>query len=80
MTENQKSEFIKVWLELVAQYHHHDHIADESDSDAIAEQFHTMQAEQYRNQLIGMQKCLDIIGYELTVVDGFPTIVKKDSQ
>lgn len=80
MTENQKSEFIKVWFELLSQYHHHDHIADDIEDDPIAEEFHTIQAEQYRNQLMGMQKCLDIIGYELTVIDGFPAIVEKDAQ
>lgn len=78
MTENQKKEFISTWMELMVQFHHHDHIADESDADTVVEQFHTMQAEQYRNQMIGMQKCLNIIGYKISVVDGFPTITKKE--
>lgn len=80
MTGQQKEEFIKTWFEIMAQFYYHIHIADESDGDTVAEEFHTMQAEQYKNQLIGMQKCLDIIGYELTVIDGFPTIIKKDAR
>ena len=79
MTDKQKKDFISAWFETMMQFHHHDHLVDDADDkcDEVAYEFHTLQAEQYRNQLIGMERCLQIIGYKISVIDGQPTIVEK---
>lgn len=79
MTDKQKKDFISAWFETMAQYHHHDHLADDAydQNDETAHEFHTLQADQYRNQLIGMERCLQIIGYKVSVVNGVPTVIEK---
>lgn len=71
MTNNQKKEIISTWLDLMMLVHHHDHIADDCEAGC---EFHNLQADQYRNQMIGIEKCLNIIGYKISVVNGIPTI------
>jgi len=78
MTDGQKKEIISTWLDLMMLVQHHDHIADDCEDDKVTCEFHNLQAEQYRNQMIGIEKCLNILGYKISVIDGFPTITKKE--
>lgn len=79
MTDKQKKEIVSTWIDLMMLVQHHDHLVDDADDkcDATAYEFHTLQAEQYRNQMIGIDKCLNVLGYKISVVNGVPTIIEK---
>lgn len=77
MTHEQKKNITSTWIDLMMLVQHHDHIADDCEDDAVAYEFHTFQAEQYRNQMIGIEKCLNVLGYKISVVNGVPTVIEK---
>ena len=77
MTDSQKKEIISTWIDLMMLVNHHDHIADDCEEDTVACEFHNLQAEQYRNQMLGIEKCLNTFGYKISVVNGVPAIIEN---